>query len=170
MKAPSETFEDIVFDYSRLIKATIQSYNPQRLGLDSDDLSQEALIKLWKHIDKKNEIRNIPALIVRMTNSVIIDQIRVLRQNHKKTDRAVYELETRALFRDNPSLPNQIHDAVRKIRSSRRDIVKLFLLDLSIEEIACILDQSAAKTRSLLYRGLNELKTILREIGIQYEY
>jgi len=42
-------------------------------------------------------------------------------------------------------------------------------LNMTIEEISIFLKWSKDKTRNLLYRGLSDLKKILREKGIEYE-
>ena len=52
---------------------------------------------------------------------------------------------------------------------SRRRVVRLFLLNMTLEEIAIFLNWSEAKTRNLLYRGLDDLKRMLKEKGIEYE-
>ncbi len=62
-----------------------------------------------------------------------------------------------------------IAQALDSILESRRKVVKLFLLNMTIDEIAALFDWSKDKTRNLLYRGLNDLKKILKEKGIEYE-
>ena len=62
-----------------------------------------------------------------------------------------------------------IGEAVESLMDSRRRVVKLFLLSMTLEEIAIFLNWSEAKTRNLLYRGLDDLKKILLEKGIEYE-
>jgi RNA polymerase sigma-70 factor (ECF subfamily) len=62
-----------------------------------------------------------------------------------------------------------VGEAVESLMASRRRVVQLFLLNMTLEEIAIILKWSEAKTRNLLYRGLDDLKKILREKGIEYE-
>jgi RNA polymerase sigma-70 factor (ECF subfamily) len=52
---------------------------------------------------------------------------------------------------------------------SRRKVIKLFLLDLTIAEISSSLNWSRDKTRNLLYRGLSDLKEKLKDKGVEYE-
>jgi RNA polymerase sigma-70 factor (ECF subfamily) len=59
--------------------------------------------------------------------------------------------------------------AVDGLIESRRRVVKLYLLNMSIEEISLYFHWSKDKTRNLLYRGLNDLKKILKEKNIDYE-
>jgi DNA-directed RNA polymerase specialized sigma24 family protein len=47
---------------------------------------------------------------------------------------------------------------------TRKRAVKLFLLDMSIDEIAEYYNWSRDKTRNLLYRGLADLKSRVKEL------
>ncbi|MFW6131169.1 MAG: hypothetical protein ACOC5F_01045, partial [Candidatus Aminicenantaceae bacterium] len=58
---------------------------------------------------------------------------------------------------------------VNSLIESRRKVVKLFLLNMTIDEISTFLNWSKDKTRNLLYRGLSDLKKILKKEGIEYE-
>ena len=62
-----------------------------------------------------------------------------------------------------------VGNAVDSLMESRRKAVKLFLLNMTLDEIAIFLNWSRDKTRNLLYRGLSDLKKILKEKGIEYE-
>ena len=62
-----------------------------------------------------------------------------------------------------------IGKAIESLMESRRRPVRLFLLNMTLEEIALYLNWSRDKTRNLLYRGLADLKRILKEQGIDYE-
>jgi len=58
---------------------------------------------------------------------------------------------------------------VDSLLDSRKKVVKLYLLNMTLEEIAGFFNWTPHKTRNLLYRGLNDLKKILKEKGIDYE-
>jgi len=62
-----------------------------------------------------------------------------------------------------------IGEAADSLMDSRRQAVKLFLLNMSVEEIAVSLDWSQDKARNLLYRGLSDMRKILKTRGIEYE-
>lgn len=62
-----------------------------------------------------------------------------------------------------------ISAGIDSLIESRRKVVKLFLLNLTIEEIAILFNWSRDKTRNLLYRGLSDLRKFLKEKGIDYE-
>lgn len=66
-------------------------------------------------------------------------------------------------------LREKLTEAVGLLIESRRRVVKLYLMDLTIEEIAAFYGWSKNKTRNLLYRGLADLKRLLQEKDIEYE-
>ena len=67
--------------------------------------------------------------------------------------------QTQDIIMPRPLLPEE----------SRKKAVKLYLLNLTIEEISILLNWSKDKARNLLYRGLADLKHMLRKKGIEYE-
>ena len=69
----------------------------------------------------------------------------------------------------NDYLKERLAAAVDSLIESRRKVVKLFLLDMTIDEIASFYNWSRDKTRNLLYRGLSDLKGILKDKDIDYE-
>jgi DNA-directed RNA polymerase specialized sigma24 family protein len=52
---------------------------------------------------------------------------------------------------------------VEGLIETRRQVVKLYLLNMSVDEISIYLKFSQDKTRNLLYRGLADLKRFLKE-------
>jgi DNA-directed RNA polymerase specialized sigma24 family protein len=66
----------------------------------------------------------------------------------------------------NALLKEAVGKAVESLIESRRNVVKLYLFDLSIEEISRFYDWSLHKTRNLLYRGLADLKRSLKKADI----
>jgi RNA polymerase sigma-70 factor (ECF subfamily) len=108
-------------------------------------------------------------------NSCVIDQIRkskreegvISKEKRKKiSDRRSYYKKHNFSERE---LKNMVGEAVESLMESRRRVVRLFLLNMTLQEIAIVLNWSEAKTRNLLYRGLDDLKRMLREKGIEYE-
>jgi len=113
--------------------------------------------------------------IKKIVNSCVIDQIR-----KSKREAGVISNEKRKRISDRHSyykkhnsseneLKNRVGKAVESLLESRRKVVRLFLLNMTLEEIAIFLNWSEAKTRNLLYRGLDDLKRMLKEKGIEYE-
>jgi len=108
-------------------------------------------------------------------NSSVIDQLRKL-----KRERGIFTYEKHKWVSEQKSnyITDVSHDinakeivgkAVDSLLESRRKVVKLFLLHMTIEEISTYLKWSNHKTRNLLYRGLSDIKNRLKEKGIEYE-
>jgi RNA polymerase sigma-70 factor (ECF subfamily) len=168
-------FERLVEKYSRFIESQILQFNPQKNGIDPDDIFQEVKIKLWNVLSDEKKIYSYSSYIKKIVNSCVIDQIR-----KSKRQEGVISNEKRKKISDRRSfykkhnsyeneLKNMVGEAVESLMESRRRVVRLFLLNMTLEEIAIFLNWSEAKTRNLLYRGLDDLKRMLKEKGIEYE-
>ena len=168
-------FEDIINRFSRFFKANIQKFNVQKNGIDPDDILQEVKIKIWKILEDEKKIKNYASYIRKIVDSSVIDQLRKFKREkgvfiHEKHK---WISEQKSNYLTDISLDINakeiINQAIDSLIESRRKVVKLFLLNMTIEEIAIFLKWSKDKTRNLLYRGLSDLKKKLREKGIEYE-
>ncbi len=164
-----EKFNRLIRDFSQYIQFHIHKYNPQKKGIDPDDISQEIQIKLWKIINKNKNIQNQAAYIRKVVNSTVID---FLRKKRREEGIILIEKQKKISEIKNPYFDNEfdmgqfkeaIDSALENLIESRRKVVKLFLLDMTIEEISIFFDWSKNKTRNLLYRGLADLKELLKE-------
>jgi RNA polymerase sigma factor (sigma-70 family) len=157
------------------MKVQIYKFNPGRFGLDPEDICQEIKIKLWRVRSYEKEIANFPSYIRKVVSSSVIDMLRKVKREedvflHEKQKRIsemkadyLSELAAREQLRD------KLAEAVGLLIESRRRVVKLFLMDMTIEEIAAFYGWSKDKTRNLLYRGLADLKRLLQDKDIDYE-
>ena len=168
-------FEAIIKRFSLFVRANIQKFNVQKSGIDPDDVVQEVEIKIWKLLKDEKKIKNYASYIKKIVNSSVIDQLRKL-----KRERGMFAHEKHKWVSEQKS--NYITDVSRGINAkeivgqavdslleSRRKVVKLFLLNMTIEEISKYFRWTNHKTRNLLYRGLSDLKKQLKEKGIEYE-
>ena len=168
-------FENLINRFSQFVKAHIQKFNVQKSGIDPDDILQEVKIKIWKIFEDEKKIENYASYIRKIVNSSIIDQLRKLNR-----EKGIFTHEKQKWISDQKSnyltttsseinAKEIIGDAVNLLIESRRTVVKLYFLNMTIEEISTFLKWSKDKTRNLLYRGLSDLKNILKEKGIEYE-
>jgi len=168
-------FEAIINRFSKFIKANILKFDLHKNGIDPEDVNQEIKIKIWKILNNEKEIRNYSSYIKKIVDTSVIDQIRKSRRqegiiNHEK-QKKISEQKSYYL-KENPhdkNLSEIIEKALGSLLISRRKVVRLFLLNMNVEEIAVLLNWSKDKTRNLLYRGLYDLKKKLKENGIEYE-
>ena len=170
-----EEFRRILDDYSQHMHVQVQRYNLPKYGLDPEDILQDVKIRLWKLICANRRILSPPAYIKKIVSSAVIDQLRKRRRDdnlyhHEKLRRIseqgfpyCWEAVKKKSFED------VVGKAVDRLISSRRQVVKLYLLDLNIPEISSYLNWSRDKTRNLLYRGLADLREYLKAMEDEHE-
>jgi RNA polymerase sigma factor (sigma-70 family) len=167
--------QQILERFSSLIRIHIIKFNPQRYGVDPDDIVQEIRIKIWRLLKHEKNIRNYPSYIKKIVNSSVIDFLRkrrrddgiIFTEKQMKVSEGKKDYPATSLFDE--ELRDTLSQAVESLIESRRKVVRLHLLDMTIEEISAIYNWSSNKTRNLLYRGLTDLKRILKDKEIDYE-
>lgn len=175
INSKEKEFKDIIDNFAQFIRIQVQKYNLYRYGLDPEDILQDVKIRIWKLIRDEKIISNYASYIKKIVNSSVIDQLRKYRREedlfkHEKRIRIaemelVYSKE--AIRKKN--LEEIVGKAVESLIDSRRQVIKLYLLNLSIQEIAGYLNWSQDKTRNLLYRGLADLKDLLKDRDSKHE-
>jgi len=174
-KEKEDKFGDILERFSGYIRIYLSKFNLPRFGLDPEDVSQEIKIKIWKILNTEKEINNYPSYIKKIVQTSVIDLLRKW-----KREEGIYFQEKQRRISDTKQdysperqaedlLKKTIAEAVNSLIDSRRKVVRLYLLDMNIEEISAFYKWSRHKTRNLLYRGLSDLKKILKDKDIDYE-
>ncbi|RLG10153.1 hypothetical protein DRN69_09480 [Candidatus Pacearchaeota archaeon] len=168
-------FEKIFIQFQQFIMANIHKFDLPKKGIDPEDILQEVKIKLWKIVKNEKNIANLPSYIRKIINSSIIDYIRRRRKEEEilNKEKEIRISEADEIYKKSKleieEAKTILYEALDNLIESRKRVVKLFLLNISLDEISVILKQTRDKTRNLLYRGLNDLKKILHEKGIEYE-
>jgi RNA polymerase sigma factor (sigma-70 family) len=174
-KARIDEFLSVVEQFSQFIRVHIQKFAPQNKGIDPDDILQEVKIKIWNVLIDEKKIDNYASYIKKIVNSSVIDHLRRIRREERVlfTEMQRKISERRSTYNkeniDTDECKKILKQAVDSLLDSRRKVVKLYLLNMTLEEISEFFNWSPHKTRNLLYRGLNDLKKILQEKGIEYE-
>lgn len=170
-----DQLEKLLSSFSNFIRIHIHKYDLQRYGIDPDDVAQEIRIKLWKLLTNEKNIDYQSSYIKKIIESTVIDHIRKWRRQHSSFNQIDMKTIAERSLADYSHLPSEekiqeiLASALDQLIESRRKAVKLFLLNMSIEEIAHYYSWSKDKARNLIYRGLTDLKKILKEKGIYYE-
>lgn len=148
---------------------------------DVDEVMQEVRIRLWHAHqggeDASEQIAGAPASYVyRTAMSAALDILRRRRARRADLTVVIDEQELSASEGEGPEqsmeaseLTAQVARAIETIPSSRRPVVRMYLIGYPREEIARLLGWSEAKTRNLLYRGLADLRERLTGMGIVWE-
>jgi RNA polymerase sigma factor (sigma-70 family) len=163
-------FETALEGFSAFIRGHIRRFGLDRRGIDPEDVIQDIKLKLWKRFStEKNPVLR-PSYIKRVMDSTLIDLLRKIRVRGEFIRPENEEALRRAgALREEPPpeclLGERIRAAAETLCESRRKVVKLFLLDMTVDEIASSLNWSRGKTRNLLYRGIDDLKKRVHQEG-----
>jgi RNA polymerase sigma-70 factor (ECF subfamily) len=181
--APAEErWRALVEEYGRFLRRTIIRLCPRYLGLDFDDIEQEARLRLWQALRNEREITNPASYLYRIAATATIDAIRRVKARREEPLEAPREgdslpeepLDVASATHtvedtERRHLLHQIEGALCRLSESRRRAVGFHLQGYTTAEIGALLDWSEPKARNLVYRGLAELRERLREAGIDYE-
>jgi len=171
-------FDKILTKYSNFIRANILKFNVPQKGIDPEDIYQEVRIKIWKLICSEKKIKNHALYIKKIINSSTIDFIRksrrdegliILEKGRRISERKNKYSNIEKNDENERTFKEMLGIAIDSLIDTRKKAVKLYLLNLSLNEIAIVCNWSCDKARNLLYRGLSDLKKKLYNMGFEYE-
>ena len=159
-------FLSIQRDYGNLIRKAIHRVYPSFSDFDLQDIEQEVHIKIWKLLENSQKIIYPATYLYKVASSTAIDVLRKMRFKQQELI-----TETTPAIRTNPGsrLLEVLENALTKLAESRQTAVRFYLQGYTAEEIAKLMEWSSARARNLVYRGLEDLRVLLKEEGIHYE-
>lgn len=167
----SRVLEQVVAKFRGMLSAAAARH---RLDpSERDALTQELRLRLWRALKDAATIGEVSASYVqRATMSAALDLLRRRRDREQAlpdedfaaapTLRSSNRADTLLEVSD---VAQAVERALLVLPESRRAVVRLHLRGYDREEIASLLGWSEAKTRNLLYRGLDDLRTELTRLG-----
>jgi RNA polymerase sigma factor (sigma-70 family) len=172
--AKNEQIEKVILNFSSYIYSKVRTFNYQAYGIDRDDLIQEICIRVWKALNNGNTIRNFRPYLKKVVDSVVIDQIRESRKAYQAAAlqaQTQSEAQSRADHNNdgNGLLKDLLLGSLGELKESRRKVLRLYLLDYSLDQIAELMNWTRGKTQNLFYRGLRDLKKMFGKAGVSYE-
>lgn len=137
---------------------------------DANDLTSQVFLKAWNYIQETGikDVSSLRALFYKIARNTIID---FYRSRAKSLSISIEGLEdVIADHRDfaedyeNRDDFNRVVDKMLKLKNEYREILIFFYVEeLSIKEIAKILNKNNGNVRVLLHRALKTLKQMLNE-------
>jgi RNA polymerase sigma factor (sigma-70 family) len=177
-------FNTIIDEYGKFLSQTIIRLCPKDMGLDFNDIEQEARLRLWNALQNEREIHNPASFLYRIALTATLDAVRRIKAKREEQLRLAEDEEedegTPLALPSDPrhspelearhrQLAGKIRKALVRLSDNRRRAVGLYLEGFSSQEIADLLGWSEAKARNLLYRGLHDLRAQLCIDGVEYE-
>jgi len=131
------------------------------------DLTAETFTRLWQELNRNNKIEHISGFLYRVARNLVIDYYRQRNKNPIVSADSVSIIDEK----NNPhkkaeqsSDLEMVKKAMNNLKEDYKDvIIWRYLNDLSISEIAQIVNKSESAVRVTLSRALTELKKHFEE-------
>lgn len=136
---------------------------------DAEDITAEAFLKAWQYIQEKKAIHTLQAFLYQIARNLVVDFYRrrgaPLESLDEKeivvADRSDLTLEEKMMLKSDMQ---EIEGALRQLKDAYREVIVLhYLNELSLKEVARIIEKSPGATRVLLHRGIKAVRGILGE-------
>lgn len=151
--------------------AAVRRCCPPWLAAESDDLVQEAMLRLWRL--QQNAVEQQPlsyAYLKRTAVSVLIDEIR-RRKRRRESSATDLEMElddhTGTSTAPDSAIAAAIQRCLHRQGTQRQQALTLYLLGHSVKESAMLIGAKAKAIENLVYRGLAHLRECLQEQGME---
>ena len=178
MTGADTALQALLARYARRVRLQIESHQLARHGIDADDVEQEVRIRLWRALERDPNAVLPASYIQRVVLSVLVDAVR--RAEVRPTE-PLPEVETAdhdpafatAVRPDRRAVDAQavaaVGAAIAALPLRRRQPLQLYLQGFTLPELAPLCGLTADAARKLVYRGLDELKQRLREMGLEQD-
>ena len=173
-KGDPSAFEDLIGrigpDLYKMIFAQVRDHD------DTDEILQECLIRIYKHLPTLREVAKFPGWISRMLiNQCHSHRLKRSRTAMESTDELV-EISERDVMWQNPHAGNprkllmrkeiqaEINEAIRRLPPRQRSAIVLFEVEgFSIREIAGTMKCSEGAVKFNIHQARKKLKSSLRQ-------
>jgi RNA polymerase sigma-70 factor (ECF subfamily) len=181
-EAPSvdARWQSLVEQYAGLLRATISRVCPRQLGLQVEDIEQEARLKLWRALRSERTIESPASYVFKTAARATIDAIRRARARREEQlgppadggsaqDWEVVDPQASPERQAERALVlAKVQECLGRLKAERRRALALHLQGFTTEEIGRLLGWTEPRARNLVYRGLKQLRETLRGAGIDY--
>ncbi|MDD5341314.1 MAG: RNA polymerase sigma factor [Patescibacteria group bacterium] len=137
---------------------------------DAQDLSSEVFLKTWQYIADGKKVKNLNAFFYKTARNLIVDYYRRASKGteislEKEKDNLDERMGAATSSLEKIDVGLDIEDLETKLRELKdeyREVIVLrYIENLSIGEIAEIIEKKKGNVRVLLYRALNTLKELV---------
>jgi len=158
----------------RRLLAAVRRCCPGWLREQAEDITQEALIKVCRVLEKKSETDpGLPASYInKAAYHATVDAIRRFKQQGQN-ETPLDEIAEASLAKTQTA-PAGLEPAIRAVQEclaglldKRQQVVTLRLQGHSIPEIGRLLGWKQSRANNLVYRGLSDMRECLRKKGVE---
>jgi RNA polymerase sigma-70 factor (ECF subfamily) len=169
----SAALEAVLANFAALVRRV--GWRHRLSAADVDELMQEVRVRLWRvHADDGEKIEAVsPSYVYQTAVSAALDLMRRRRARQADMHESGSDAFDHTAAPGGPDrdlaaseLARTVARAIDTIPATRRPVVRMYLAGYPREEIATLLGWTEAKTRNLLYRGLDDLRARLAEWGV----
>ena len=132
---------------------------------DALDVVQNAVCKALEHYD---ELRNGAAVKTWFYRIVVNESLSILRER-RKTVQTGGELQEEETYVEKGFEPpdEDLYEQINRLEMETQEIIKLrFYEELSLREIAEVMEMNVSTVKTKLYRGLKTLKLSIQEVDV----
>lgn len=129
------------------------------------DAVQNAVCKALEHYD---ELRNGAAVKTWFYRIVVNESLSILRER-RKTVQTGGELQEEETYVEKGFEPpdEDLYEQINRLEMETQEIIKLrFYEELSLREIAEVMEMNVSTVKTKLYRGLKTLKLSIQEVDV----
>ncbi len=166
--------EELFRAHGARVRALVLRHGLDRHGVDPADVEQEVRIRLWQAVERDRFGAFHASYVQRVVASAVIDALRraqvraaepLPEEDEAATDTNVSPLDPAQSAIDLQGMEG-LARCLAELPERRRLPITLHLQGFSLQEIADLAGiPSAEAARKLVSRGLDELKSRLRELG-----
>lgn len=177
MAGPSDSvdarLEQILRDFGSRLAAILKGYRLDRHGVDPADVEQEVRIRLWKAIARDRSGAFHASYVQKVVATTVIDALRraevraaepLPEEDDEPGDWSGHGVGPEQSASDGERMGG-LQRCLGEIPERRRLPITMHLQGFSLQEIADVVGTSAEAARKLVSRGLDELKSLLRQRG-----
>jgi RNA polymerase sigma-70 factor (ECF subfamily) len=161
----AEAFEILYDAYSERLYRFIYFKVTNRQ--EAEDLSSQTFLKIWQYAleGKLKTKESFQAFIYKVARNTVIDHYRASQKKKKDVSldaaATVADQHSPADVMDTTLAMSRVEEKLRSLKSEYQEVLVLhYLNELSIHEIASIVDKKKGAVRVLLHRALKALKDL----------
>ncbi|MDD8026640.1 MAG: sigma-70 family RNA polymerase sigma factor [Acidobacteriota bacterium] len=171
MKPVDDDHQRTVERFENLIRSFLRRHPYGPGPEETEDLLQEARLKLWQVLENGRDIEYLAAYIRKIVDSIVMDHLQKLIRERTLLAAAAWRgrpesQDSRKREDDRRrELVEEVQAELGALVGSRRTVLQMTLAGYSLGEIAATKNWTRKKTYALYERGLKDLKHIFGNEG-----